>query len=196
MRILKVYILDIDSEFSVNRTNSLLRPHRNNCAIVASKSPHPSDVLHESKLVIFKVISHAHQGASRTFSIRSDTRFQDIYALTYCNVNAGALSGGLGRSHRDVLALIDICAASIGPDIKGEVLGEVARCLTLLEGEPDECGRYGMLYSSFLYSSACQLRWSTDGARLRSSVAIQVDHPSRAQLLRTRDLEGSLNFSR
>jgi hypothetical protein len=45
-----------------------------------------------------------------------------------------ALSGRVDGSRENVLALTDICAASVGRNIKGEVAG----CLATLEGEPDE----------------------------------------------------------
>jgi hypothetical protein len=136
---------------TVSRINRLLRPLRNKCAILASatsrpsgsavpitygsnssisskiRAPPPLDVLHDPKLVI----SRAHQ-ESRSL----DTLARQIYALTntYRNVVQAALSGRVDGSRRDVLALTDICAASIGRNIKGEV----AVCLATLEGEPDE----------------------------------------------------------
>jgi hypothetical protein len=143
------YVLHI--ELSVSRINRLLRPLRNKCAILASATP-PSgpavpttygssfsasslgtcvpptlDMLHDPKLVI----SCAHQ-ESRSL----DTLARQIYAVTnaYRNVVQAALSGGLDGSRWDVLALTDICAASIGQNIKGVV----AQCLALFEGEPDE----------------------------------------------------------
>ena len=141
-----------DVELSVSRINRLLRPLRNKCAILASATSHPSgsaavpitygstsslsletrappplDVLHDPKLVI----SRAHQ-ESRSL----DTLARQIYAVTnaYHNVVQAALSGGLDGNRRDVSALTDICAASIGRNMKGEV----ARCVESLEGEPDE----------------------------------------------------------
>jgi hypothetical protein len=84
-------------------------------------------VLHDPKLVV----SRAHQ-ESRSL----DTQARQIYAVTnaYSNVVQAALSGALDGSRRGVLALTDICAASVGRDIKGEV----AQCLAMLEGEPDQ----------------------------------------------------------
>ncbi len=140
-----------DVELSVSRINRLLRPLRNKCAILASatsrpsgsaapitygsssslsleiRAPPPLDVLHDPKLVI----SRAHQ-ESRSL----DTLARQIYAVTnaYRNVVQAALSGGLDGSRRDVLALTDICAASIGRNTRGEV----ARYLDTFEGEPDE----------------------------------------------------------
>ena len=139
-------------ELSVSRINRLLRPLRNKCAILASATSRPSgsavpitygsnstlpleirapppplDVLHDPKLVI----SRAHQ-ESRSL----DTLARQIYAITntYRNVVQAALSGSVNGSRRDVLALTDICAASIGRHIKEEV----AECLATLEGELDE----------------------------------------------------------
>jgi hypothetical protein len=137
-------------ELSVSRINRLLRPLRNKCAILASATspsgpavtttygsgfsalletcvPPTLDVLHDPKLVI----SCAHQ-ESRSL----DTLARQIYAVAnaYRNIVQAALFGGLDGSCRDVLALTDICAASIGQHIKGEV----ARCMALFEGEPDE----------------------------------------------------------
>src|SRR5258707_1937459 len=140
-----------DVELSVSRINRLLLPLRNKSAILASatsrpsgstapitygstslplqeaRAPPPLDVLHDPKLVI----SCAHQ-ESRSL----DTLARQIYAVTnaYRNIVQAALSGGLDGSRRDVLALTDICAASIGRNTRGEV----ARYLDTFEGEPDE----------------------------------------------------------
>lgn len=141
-----------DVELSVSRINRLLRPLRNKCAILASATSRPSssavpitygsnsslpleirapppplDVLHDPKLVI----SRAHQ-ESRSL----DSLARQIYAITntYRNVVQAALSGSVEGSRRDVLALTDICAASIGWNIKEEV----EECLATLEGELDE----------------------------------------------------------
>jgi hypothetical protein len=140
-----------DVELSVSRINRLLRPLRNKCAILASatsrpsgsavpitygsnsslsseiRAPPPLDVLHDPKLVI----SRAHQ-ESRSL----DTLARQIYAVTttYRNVVQAALSGRVDGSRRNVLALTDICAASIGWNIKEEVAGFLAT----LEGEMDE----------------------------------------------------------
>ncbi len=138
-------------ELSVSRINRLLRPLRNKCSILASatslpsgsavpitygsssspsleiRAPPPLNVLHDPKLVI----SHAHQ-ESRSL----DTLARQIYAVTnaYRNVVQAALSGTLDGSRRGVMALTDICAASVGRNIKEEVV----RCLATLEGEPEE----------------------------------------------------------
>ena len=140
-----------DVELSVSKINRLLRPLRNKCTIFASatsrpsgsvvpitygsssslsletREPPPLDILHDPKLVI----SRAHQ-ESRSL----DTLARQIYAVTntYRNVVQAALSGRVDASRRDVLALTDICAASIGRNIKAEVV----ECLTTLEGEPGE----------------------------------------------------------
>ena len=142
-----------DIELSVSRINRLLRPLRNKCTILASatsrpsgsvipitygsssslsletREPPPLDILHDPKLVI----SRAHQ-ESRSL----DTLARQIYAVTntYRNVvqAAPSLSGRVDGSPRDVLALTDICAASIGRNIKAEVAG----CLAALEGEQGE----------------------------------------------------------
>ena len=140
-----------DVDLSVSKINRLLRPLRNKCAILASatsrpsgstapitygstslplqeaRAPPPLDVLHDPKLVI----SHAHQ-ESRSL----DALARQIYAVTnaFRNIVQAALPGGLGQSHRGLLDLTDICAASVGRSIKGEV----ARCLAALEGEPDK----------------------------------------------------------
>jgi hypothetical protein len=58
------------------------------------------------------------------------------------------------------------------------------REVALLEGGPDERGRYVALYSSFPHGPACQPRRGTNGAGLHRSVVIQVDYL--VQLLRTR----------
>ena len=139
-----------DVDLSVSKINRLLRPLRNKCAILASatsrpsgstvpitygstslplqeaRAPPPLDVLHDPKLVI----SHAHQ-ESRSL----DARARQIYAVTnaYRNIVQAALPGGLDQSRRGLLDLTDICAASVGRSIKGEV----ARFLDALEGEPD-----------------------------------------------------------
>ena len=140
-----------DVELSVSRINRLLRPLRNKCAILASatsrpsgstvpitygsnsslsleiRAPPPLDVLHDPNIAI----SRAHQ-ESRSL----DTLARQIYAVTntYRNVVQAALSGRVDGSRRNVLALTDICAATIGRNIKGEVAG----FLTTFEGEPDE----------------------------------------------------------
>ena len=151
MTVRKKSLCAVDVELSVSRINRLLRPLRNKCAIIASatsrpsgstvpitygsnsslsleiRAPPPLGVLHDPKFVI----SHAHQ-ESRSL----DARARQIYAVTntYRNVVQAALSGRVDETRRDVLALTDICAASIGWNIKGEVAG----CLATLEGEPDE----------------------------------------------------------
>lgn len=56
--------------------------------------------------------------------------------------------------------------------------------MALLEGGPDERGRYVALYSSFPHDPVCQPRRGTNGAGLHRSVDIQVDYL--VQLLRTR----------
>ena len=140
-----------DVDLSVSKINRLLRPLRNKCAILASatsrpsgstapitygstslplqeaRAPPPLDVMHDPKLVI----SHAHQ-ESRSL----DALARQIYAVTnaFRNIVQAALPGGLGQSRRGLLDLTDICAASVGRSIKGEV----ARCLAALEGEPDK----------------------------------------------------------
>ena len=138
-------------ELSVSRINRLLRPFRNKCAILASaksrpsgsavpitygsnsslsseiRAPPPLDVLHDPKLVI----SRAHQ-ESRSL----DTLARQIYAVTntYRNVVQAALSGRVDGNRQSILALTDICAASIGRNVRGEVAGYLAT----LEGGPDE----------------------------------------------------------
>lgn len=139
-----------DVELSVSKINRLLRPLRNKCAIIATatsrpsgstapitygstslplqeaRAPPPLDVLHDPKLVI----ARAHQ-ESRSL----DTLARQIYAVAnaYRNIVQAALPGGPDRCHRGLLALTDICAASVGRCIKGEV----ARCLATLESESD-----------------------------------------------------------
>ena len=168
------YTLDI--ELSVSRINRLLRPLRNKCAILASatspsgsvatygSSSSPSsetrvpptlDVLYDPKLVI----SCAHQ-ESRSL----DTLARQIYAVTnaYRNVVQAALSGGLDGGRRDVLALTDLCAASMGQNIKGEV----AQCLALFEGEPDDDDTKETALVDGLYESV--------PARFRRSVVVLI----------------------
>jgi hypothetical protein len=145
------YSYSADIELSVSRINRLLRPLRNKCAILASatsrpsgsaapitygsgssqlleaRAPPPLDVLRDPKLVI----SRAHQ-ESRSL----DTVARQIHAITnaYRNVVQASLPAGLNGSRRNVLALTDICAASVGWGLKAEVV----QCLATLEGEPDE----------------------------------------------------------
>jgi hypothetical protein len=141
-----------DVELSVSKINRLLRPLRNKCAILASatsrpssssvapitygssslplleaRAPPPLDVLHNPKLVI----SHAHQ-ESRSL----DSLARQIYAVTnaYRNVVQAALPRELDGNRRGLLALTDICAATVGQSIRGEV----GQYLVTLEGEPDE----------------------------------------------------------
>ncbi|KAH9957338.1 hypothetical protein BC827DRAFT_710872 [Russula dissimulans] len=137
-------------ELSVSRINRLLRPLRNKCAILAStisrpsgsvvsitygcgslpllaRAPPPLDVLRDPKFII----SHAHQ-ESRSM----DALARRICAVTnaYHNVVQTALQRGQDEERRNVLALTDICAASIGKNIRREV----ARCLATDEEEPVE----------------------------------------------------------
>jgi hypothetical protein len=145
-----LHIMDV--ELSVSKINRLLRPLRNKCAILASatsrpssssvtpitygssslplleaRAPPPLDVLHNPKLVI----SHAHQ-ESRSL----DSLARQIYAVTnaYRNVVQVALPRELDGNRRGLLALTDICAATVGQSIRGEVV----QYLATLEGEPDE----------------------------------------------------------
>ena len=138
------------AELSIARINRLLRPLRNKCGILATATSRPSgsvapitygssaspsletrvppslDVLRDPKLVI----SRAHQ-ESRSL----DALARQIYAVTnaYRNVVQAALPNDGSMSRPGVLALTDICAASVGRSIQAEV----ARCLATLE-EPDE----------------------------------------------------------
>ncbi|KAH9987021.1 hypothetical protein BJV74DRAFT_843203 [Russula compacta] len=147
-----------DVELSVSRINRLLRPLRNKCANLAAATSRPSgsavpitygssssssvldirappalEVLHDPKLVVSRV----HQE-----SRFSDSLARQIYAVTnaYRYVLQAALPGGRDddgrRRRRDVMALTDICAASVGRNVRGEV----ALCLATLEGELDEAG--------------------------------------------------------
>ena len=146
----------VDVELSVSKINRLLRPLRNKCAnlatatsrpsgtavpitygssssssVLETRVPPPLDVLRDPKLVLSRV----HQE-----SRFSDSLARQIYAVTnaYRNVLQAALPGGRGDDdgcrRRDVMALTDICAASVGRNIRGEV----ALCLATLEGELDE----------------------------------------------------------
>jgi hypothetical protein len=172
----------LDIQLSISRINRLLRPLRNKCAILASATSHPSgsavpitygssslplletrvpptlDVLHDPKLVI----SCAHQ-ESRTL----DTLARQIYAVTnaYRNVVQAALSGGPDGGRRNFLALTDICAASIGRNIKGEV----GQCLALFEGDLDEDNTKETALVDELYESV--------PARFRRSVVMLINRP-------------------
>ena len=136
------------AELSITRINRLLRPLRNKCGILVSATSRSSglvapitygsslsletrvppslDVLRDPKLVV----SRAHQ-ESRSL----DALARQIYAVTnaYRNVVQAALPNDVPTSRRQVLALTDICAASVGRNIQAEV----ARCVATLE-EPDE----------------------------------------------------------
>jgi hypothetical protein len=138
------------AELSIARINRLLRPLRNKCAILASATSRPStsvapityasssspslearvppslDVLRDPKCVV----SRAHQ-ESRSL----DALARQIYAVTnaYRNVVQAALPNEFSASCPKVLALTDICAASVGQDIQAEVV----RGLAMLE-EHDE----------------------------------------------------------
>jgi hypothetical protein len=140
-----------DVELSVTRINRLLRPLRNKCAVLASttsrpsgsaapityassslslleaRAPTPLDVLHDPK----HIISRTHQ-ESRSL----DAQARQIYAVTnaYRNVVQAALPEAHDGSRRALLPLTDVCAASVGRSIRGEV----ARCLAAIEGGPDE----------------------------------------------------------
>jgi hypothetical protein len=150
------------AEFSIPRINRLLRPLRNKCVILASCTtstssadgapvtrtygsscaPPSLDILRDPKLVI----SYVHL-ESRSL----DALARQIYAVTdaYRNVvQAAALtSDGLDGSSRGVLSLADMCAATVGRNLRAQV----ARGLAALDGEIDEAVE--MALSGELYES-------------------------------------------
>ncbi|KAI9457418.1 hypothetical protein F5148DRAFT_347258 [Russula earlei] len=153
-----------DVDLSVSRINRLLRPLRNKCAIFAfaisrpstsssavpitygsgslppldARVPPPLDVLQDSKLVIL----HAHQESRSSGALA-----RQIFAVTnaYRNVVQAAVPGGPDGSRRNVLPLTDICAASVGRNIRREV----AQCLAASEGEPDETGETALVDETY-----------------------------------------------
>jgi hypothetical protein len=152
----------LGAELSIPRINRLLRPLRNKCAILAScttsssaapvtitygstpsklsRAPPSLHILRDPKLVI----SHAHLESKSL-----DALARQIYAVTgaYRNVVQAAFTNGLDGSHRGVLSLTDMCAATVGRNLQAEVV----QGLAALDGETDEAVE--MAISGELYES-------------------------------------------
>ena len=154
----------LGTEFSVPRINRLLRPLRNKCAILAScttsgqsssaapvtitygatpsmlsRAPPFLDIMRDPKFVI----SHAHLESKSL-----DALARQIYAVAdaYRNVVQASFKDD---SHRGVLSLADMCAATVGRNLQAEVV----QGLAALGGETDEAEAVGMAISGELYES-------------------------------------------
>ena len=176
------------AEFSIPRINRLLRPLRNKCTILAScttssqsssaapdtitygstssnlsRGPPSLDILRDPKLVI----SHVHL-ESRSL----DALARQIYAVTdaYRNVVQAALTSDLDGGRRGVLSLADMCAATVGRNLRAEVVNGLAA----LDGEIDEAAEMsisGELYESVpmhyrRYDASFRCQMKRDGEHL------------------------------
>src|SRR6266404_7637970 len=137
-----------DSELSIPRVNRLLRPLRNKCAILASKSAGPTTITYRSTsskpslappdLVLLN-------SPSLVVSPRFwDDGARQIYAIAKAYENVvQATHPSLDECQRGILSLTDMCAVTVGRNLQAEVAAE--------GGETDDVAEMdlaGALYES------------------------------------------------